>query len=110
MTKDKKIDQNVNSTVQDNSEYVRSTICESKIVKQQRKELFQVLMALRREGYTLQQMMCFIDQVIVEYAMIIYKRNYNNVAFHLGITRDMLRKKLRETLIVDIADVNDEIF
>ena len=110
MTKEKKIDQNIDSTVQYNCKHLRATICESKVVKQQRKEIFQILMALRREGYTPQQLLYFIEGIVVEYTMIIYKGNHDNAAFHLGITRDMLRKKLKEPLIVSVQGVNDEIF
>ena len=110
MAREKKNDQNICSVTQEYNNYVRATICESIIVKQQKKELFKILIALRSEGYTPQQMLHFIDSIVVEYTMVINKGNHSNTALHLGITRDALRKKLREPLIVSARGVNDEIF
>ncbi|NQY42722.1 MAG: hypothetical protein HRT87_05190 [Legionellales bacterium] len=110
MAKDKKIDQNINSTMLVENESVRVVICESRAVKRQRKVLFKILEVLGDESYTPKQMLHFIEGVVIEYAMTINKGNQTNAAIHLGITKDLLRKKLAEPLIVNVEGVNDEIF
>ncbi len=110
MTKDKKIDQRINSFRTNSRATIRVTISEPDVVKQQRKKLLKILAQLSNESYTTEQMLHFIEDVIVEFTMQIAKGNKTIAAKQLGISKKELNNMLEIPFVITTQGVNDEIF
>ncbi len=110
MSKDKKINQKVSGLRTSNRATIKVTISEPDVVKQQRKNFLEILTQLSNESYSIEQMLHFVEGVIVEYTMKVAKGNKTIAAKQLGISKKELRNMLEVPFTISTTGVNDEIF